>query len=89
MNLIILPNQLFPIKLIQKRIKNIEHIYLIEEPRFFTDFKFHKLKIMYCRASMKKYKDNLKITVTYIDYYNVTNSLYEKLNTNKTYYFVG
>ena len=87
MNLIILPNQLFPIKLIQKKIKNIEHIYLIEEPRFFTDFKFHKLKIMYSRASMKKYKDNLKITVTYIDYYNVTNSLYEKLNTNKTYYF--
>lgn len=88
MNLIILPNQLFPLKLIQKKLKNIEHIYLIEEPRFFTDFRFHKLKIMYHRASMKKYKDTIKsIDVSYIDYHNVDIKLYDKLNTDKTYYF--
>ena len=29
-----------------------ETIYLIEEPRYFTDFDFHKLKIAYHRASM-------------------------------------
>ena len=34
-------------------------IYLIEEPRYFTDFSFHKLKLCYHRASMKKYYDML------------------------------
>ena len=93
MNLIILPNQLFPFNLILKKITNIENIYLIEEPRYFTDFKFHKLKIMYHRASMKKYKDMISkikrrhYVVSYIDYYNVNSHLYEKLNNNKTYYF--
>ena len=59
MNLIILPNQLFPLKLIEN-MKDINTIYLVEEPRYFTDFKFHKLKIMYHRASMKKYESLIK-----------------------------
>jgi hypothetical protein len=61
MNLIILPNQLFPLKLIKEKIT---HIYLIEEPRYFTDFNFHKLKLMYHRASMKKYAADAKVPVT-------------------------
>ena len=31
----------------------MKHVYLIEEPRYFTDFMFHKLKLAYHRASMK------------------------------------
>ena len=54
-NFIIFPNQLY---------KNINYhdkiIYLVEEPRYFTDFNFHKLKLAYHRASMKKYYDYLK-----------------------------
>jgi deoxyribodipyrimidine photolyase-like uncharacterized protein len=51
-NFIIFPHQLF---------YNLDHldgyknIYLVEEPRYFTDFKFHKLKLAFHRASMKKY----------------------------------
>ena len=87
MNLIILPNQLFPLKLI-KNIKDIDTIYLIEEPRYFTDFKFHKLKIMYHRASMKKYESSIKNKlVKYIDFKDVDSDLYKKLNNDKTYYF--
>jgi deoxyribodipyrimidine photolyase-related protein len=59
-------------------------VYLIEEPRYFTDFKFHKLKLAYHRASMKKYYDMLKknkINVKYIEYSQVTNTFYKSLGT--------
>ena len=77
---LIFPHQLF---------YNIDHlnktdkIYLIEEPRFFTDFNFHKLKLAYHRASMKKYYDYLKkkkYNVTYIKFNKVTNTFYKSLN---------
>jgi deoxyribodipyrimidine photolyase-related protein len=91
MTLIILPNQLFPLKLIkQKHNDLLNKIYLIEEPRFFTDFKYHKLKLVYHRASMKKYFDDLKklkIDVTYIEYDKVNKDFYKKLNTDNTHYF--
>jgi deoxyribodipyrimidine photolyase-related protein len=79
MAFLIFPNQLF---------YNLDHlnnssykIFLIEEPRYFTDFKFHKLKLAYHRASMKKYFKhiNKKYDVEYIDYYNVNNIFYQKL----------
>ena len=63
-----------------------EKIYLIEEPRFFTDFKFHKLKLAYHRASMKKYYDYLikkKFTVKYINYDKVNSDFYDKLSNIK------
>ncbi len=58
MNFIIFPHQLFYNN--DKKLKAYETIYLIEEPRYFTDFNFHKLKLAYHRASMKKYYDYLK-----------------------------
>ena len=74
---------LFPTQLFKniKHLKNIKTIYLIEEPRFFTDFKFHKLKIAYHRATMKKYYDKLKkkYNVIYVDYHNVDNMFYQSL----------
>ena len=63
-----------------------EKIYIIEEPRFFTDFKFHKLKLAYHRASMKKYYDYLKkkkFTVKYINYDKVNSDFYNKLSNIK------
>jgi deoxyribodipyrimidine photolyase-related protein len=76
MNLIIFPNQLYDIKF----SKDL-HIYLVEEPRFFTDFKFHKLKLAYHRASMKKYYDKLKkkYKIKYINFNQVTNAFYKEL----------
>ena len=75
---------LFPIHLFQNitLLKN-KNVYLIEEPRFFTDFKYHKLKIAYHRASMKSYYDYLisnNISVKYIEFSDKINDLYKKLN---------
>jgi deoxyribodipyrimidine photolyase-related protein len=87
MILIILPNQLFPIKMLDKIF---DKVILIEEPRYFTDFRFHKLKLVYHRASMKKYENEFKkykINTSYIDFDNVTLSTYKTLNKDTTYYF--
>lgn len=65
-NFLIFPNQLYNIS---KSTYNGKIIYLIEEPRYFTDFKFHKLKLAYHRATMKKYYDYLtknKYNIHYI-----------------------
>ena len=85
MILILLPNQLFPIKLLN--LNKFSTVYLLEEPRYFTDFKFHKMKLMYHRASMKKYYDNLQdsIKIIYIEYHKV-NSIYPSINNKYTVY---
>ena len=82
---------LFPVHL----FKNIDKlydkkIYLIEEPRFFTDFKYHKLKIAYHRATMKSYYDYLKsnsIDVTYIEYNENIDQLYSRISNKKVYFY--
>ena len=80
----IFPHQLF---------YNLDHlnktdkIYLIEEPRFFTDFNFHKLKLAYHRASMKKYYDYLKkkkYNITYIEFNQVTTTFYKSIKDDIT-----
>jgi hypothetical protein len=58
MSYLIFPHQLY--EQCSKRIKPGEAIYLIEEPRYFTDFGFHKIKLAYHRATMRKYFDFLK-----------------------------
>ena len=87
MKLLLLPNQLFPLKMLN--LEHIDLIYLIEEPRYFTDFNFHKLKIMYHRASMKKYADMLKkhkIKYIYKDYDEINKSFYSSINKDTTVY---
>ena len=82
---LIFPTQLFyDLKHLNK--DNNELILLIEEPRYFTDFGFHKLKLAYHRASMKKYYDMLikkDYNVKYIDFNKVTNDFYTKLKNVK------
>jgi deoxyribodipyrimidine photolyase-related protein len=80
---------LFPIHL----FKNIDalkekklKVYLIEDPRYFTDFKYHKLKLAYHRATMKsyyKYLEENKIDVEYIEFYEDINNFYKNLNSTK------
>ena len=77
-------NLIFPTQLFSNTsyLKNTKLIYLIEEPRYFTDFRFHKLKLAFHRASMKKYYDKLKLlhyNVKYIEYKQVTNTFYKSL----------
>jgi len=78
MNLVIFPNQLYNPKFID--LKNYKNIFIIEEPRYFTDFLFHKLKLAYHRATMKKYYDSIKTNnkVKYIEFSKVTDAMYIK-----------
>lgn len=81
MVLLIFPNQLF---YNLKHLDINEIIYLIEEPRYFTDYNFHKLKLAYHRATMKKYYDYLKskeYNIKYINFSQVSNSFYKNIKT--------
>ena len=74
---LIFPNQLF-----YKPILDDYKIYIIEEPRYFTDFNFHKMKLIYHRASMKyyyKYLVKLGYNPVYIDL-NKVDKFYEKIS---------
>lgn len=80
---------IFPIHLFENiDILKDKNVYLIEEPRFFTDFKYHKLKLGYHRATMKSYYDYLKsnhINVKYIEFHEDIKKLYKELNNNNIY----
>ena len=54
---LIFPHQLFEDI---DTLKNAKHIYLIEHPLFFSQYKLHKLKLILHRATMKMYEDYLK-----------------------------
>ncbi|QLE00181.1 cryptochrome/photolyase family protein [Galbibacter sp. BG1] len=63
---------IFPHQLIQELQfpKEINRVYLVEEYLFFKQYKFHKQKIAFHRATMKAYEDFLKkegYSVTYIE----------------------
>ena len=66
---------IFPHQLFEKNpvLEKEAPIFLIEHPRFFSDFSFHKQKLVLHRASMKAYKAALKrknYSVRYISYKN-------------------
>lgn len=74
--LLILPTQLYDInEIILPVIKkyNVNEIYLIEHPQYFTKYNFNKKKLILHRASMKYYYDELQhtlnnTTIKYIEY---------------------
>lgn len=62
---IVFPNQLFDLLPFESK-----SVVLIEEHLFFTQYKFHKTKIVFHRASMKRYEQFLKekgFQITYIE----------------------
>ena len=64
---LVFPHQLFEDT---SRFQNADTVYLIEEFLFFKQYKFHKQKLVFHRASMKAYEALLKskkIPVQYID----------------------
>ena len=64
---IIFPHQLFQTHALYE---NGYDIYMIEEPLFFSQYKFHKMKLAYHRATMKAHACYLKskdLTVHYIE----------------------
>ncbi len=77
MNYFIFPTQLYYTLKLDTKYK----YYIIEEPRYFTDFKFNRIKLIYHRSSMKCYYDYLKshhYDIEYIDY-NEVDQLYKTI----------
>ncbi|WP_298300837.1 cryptochrome/photolyase family protein [Hydrotalea sp.] len=72
---IVFPHQLFQnIEILQRA----DNVYLVEEFLFFNQYKFHKQKLVFHRASMKFYESYLKlnkIKVTYIEAWEANNSV--------------
>ncbi len=66
---LILPNQLFEDN---NLINKNSHVYIYEHPIYFTKYKYHKLKLILHRATMKNYETYIvskyKCKVTYINY---------------------
>ncbi|MEY2985830.1 MAG: hypothetical protein RJB24_59, partial [Candidatus Parcubacteria bacterium] len=68
---LIYPHQLFEDV---TRLKSSDIVFLIEEPLYFSEFKFHKQKLVLHRASMQKYKHYLEhnqIKVEYIEFHQL------------------
>lgn len=70
--IIILCNQLFENPKILENTEDIDIIILYEHPVYFTDFKYHKMKLVMHRATTKYYfdylEDNYINKVIYLDY---------------------
>ncbi|MGB0756878.1 MAG: cryptochrome/photolyase family protein [Patescibacteria group bacterium] len=68
---IVFPHQLFKQ---HPAIKRGRTVWLMEETRFFVDYRYHKKKLVMHRASMKYYQDYLRengYNVRYFDYMDV------------------
>jgi deoxyribodipyrimidine photolyase-related protein len=77
---VIFPHQLYST---YEHLPKNEPIYLIEEPRYFTDFKFHKLKLAYHRATMKKYEHTLTkkgYDIHYLEYHEIPSHIYRTIS---------
>jgi len=76
---LVFPNSLFENN---KYINDETKIYIIEHPTFFTHFKYHKLKLILHRASMKYYKSFLKkkfkSKVKYINFNQIIAKIFHK-----------
>jgi deoxyribodipyrimidine photolyase-related protein len=64
---LVYPHQLFPDS---TWLRGVDRVYLVEDPLFFTQYPFHRQKLMLHRASMRWYADRLrkkKLDVHYIE----------------------
>lgn len=78
---------IYPVSLFENNslITKDSDIYIIEDPTYFTKFKFHKMKLILHRSSMKFYHDylsNNKYKVKYVDFHDV---IFFYKNTLKKY----
>ena len=82
---IILPNQLFKE---HPCLKHKTDIFLVEDPRYFLDFKFHKQKLVFHRASMLMYKKFLEEKGLVVHYYEWDRNWLDDTNKYKKVYIV-
>ena len=87
MKLLIFQINLYNLKITDISLYKNNNVYIIEEPFYMLNksYNYHKLKLVYHRATMKSYSDYLKNEINikniYIDYKNVK-EFYKKLKTN-------
>ena len=62
-------------------------IYLIEEPTYFTKYKFHKLKLAFHRASMKSYYNYLKQKGLDVKYYEFKDNYLSDLKNQEIFFY--
>ena len=78
---------IFPIHLFKNNpaLKKGRQVYLIEDARYFTDFKFHKQKLILHRASMKAYAQFLSKKGYKVEYFSSSEAddLFSTLNQQK------
>jgi len=81
---LIFPTQLFKDT---QPLKEADQIYLIEEPTYFTKYKFHKLKLAFHRASMKSYFDYLKDKKFKVFYYEFNDNYLKDLKGSDALFY--
>jgi deoxyribodipyrimidine photolyase-related protein len=67
--------------------KEADEIYLVEEPLYFTAYKFHKLKLAFHRATMKKYADYLKDKKFKVSYYEFNDNYLSHLKNKDVLFY--
>jgi deoxyribodipyrimidine photolyase-related protein len=80
MLILILPNQLYEKSELLKKINKDDTIILYEHPSYFSEFNFHKMKLVMHRATMKIYEKYLKKfcnNIIYIEYKNDLKKFYK------------
>ena len=73
--LIILGNQLFPIEEIKKL--KIKKVFMKEDLGLCTDFKHHKLKILFFLGAMREYKKDLESNGIEVIYHDIDKKLFD------------
>jgi deoxyribodipyrimidine photolyase-related protein len=79
----------FPNSLFEKNelLNKNTNVYIIEHPVYFTLYKYHKLKLILHRATMKRYfdfiKKKYKCNVNYVEYKTTLESTFKKIKTTK------
>jgi deoxyribodipyrimidine photolyase-related protein len=77
---ILFPHQLFS----EHQIHQCTQLFLVEEYLFFKEFKFHKMKLAYHRATMKAFANRLElkgVNVEYISSIEIKSDIRELLNS--------
>ena len=88
--LLLLPNTLFEnheiIKEFEKNNNKFE-IIIYEHPKFFTEYSYHKLKLIFHRATMKSYQHIMdkKFNVKYVDFDSNINKELKKYDKGYMY----
>lgn len=65
---LIYPHQLFPD---HPAVQEADYALLVEEPLFFTQYPFHKKKLVLHRASMRWYRQQLDVESDYIEHHQL------------------